>query len=96
MKLKSADSYDLIQDVKFGDYVYVAVLPLIKNSMKLAIKWSGPLIINKFVNNTLIKIKEIHVKKLRVYMAHGAKLRLAKCNGMKDLNPSFFFCQEYH
>ena len=70
--------------------MYEAVLPLITNLRKFAIKWSGPLIIHRFVNNTMIEIKEILVKKPRIYVAHRTKLRLAKRNGMKDLNPSFF------
>ena len=70
--------------------MYAAVLQPIINSRKLAIKWSSPLIINRFVNNQMIKIKEIHVKKPSVYDAHCTKLRLAKPNGLKDLNPSFF------
>ena len=78
------------EDLQVGDYVYEVVLPSIKNSRKLVIKWSGPLIINRFVNNRMIEIKEIRVKKLRVYMAHCTKLSLAKCNGVKDLNPNFF------
>ena len=71
-------------------HVYSVVFPPITNSRKLAIKWSGPLIINRFVNDTMIEIKEICVKKPRVYLAHHTKLWLAKCNGMKDINPSFF------
>ena len=78
------------EDLQVGDYVFGVVLPLITNSRKLAIKWSGPLIINRFANNTMIETKEICVKKPRVYLAHHTKLWLAKCNGMKDLNPSFF------
>ena len=38
------------------------------NSRKLAIKWSGPLIINRFVNNVMIEIKEMCVKNPRVYI----------------------------
>ena len=34
--------------LQVGDYVYAAVLPPITNSRKLAIKWSGPLIVNRF------------------------------------------------
>ena len=64
------------EDLPVGDYVYAAVLPLITNSRKLAIKWSSPLIINRFLNNT-IEIKEICVKKPRVYVAHRTKLKLA-------------------
>ena len=78
------------EDLQVGDYVYGVVLPLITNSRKLAIKWSGPLIINRFVNITMMEIKEIHVKKPRVYVTHSTKLRLVKRNGVKDLNPSFF------
>ena len=90
MLLESADSFDLIQDVKkisrLGDYVDAAVLPLITNTRKLLIKWSGPLIINRFVNNMMIKIKEICVKKPRVYLAHHTKLRFLKYIGVKDFN----------
>ena len=72
------------EDLQVGDYVYAAVLLPITNSRKLAIKWSGPLIINRFMNNTMIVIKEICVKKPRVYVAHCTKLRLAKRNGIKN------------
>ena len=52
MRLESPDSLNHIQDrpeyLQVGDYVYAAVLPPIKNSRKLAIKWSGPLIVNRF------------------------------------------------
>ena len=58
------------EDLQVGDYVYVVVLPPIKNSRKLAIKWSSPLIVNRFMNDTMIEIKEICVRKPRVYMAH--------------------------
>ena len=54
------------EDFQVGDYVSAAVLLPITNLRKLAIKWSGPLIINRFVNNTMIEIKEIHVKKSSV------------------------------
>ena len=74
------------EDLQVGDYVYAAVLLPITNSRKLAIKWSVPLIINRFVNNTMIEIKEVCVKKPRVYVAHRTKLRLAKRNGIKDIN----------
>ena len=47
------------EDLQVGDSVHLAVLPPITNTRKLAIKWSGPLIINIFVNDTMIKIKEI-------------------------------------
>ena len=35
------------EDLQVGDYVYAEVLPLVKNSRKLAIRWSGPLIITE-------------------------------------------------
>ena len=56
------------EDLQVGDYVYAGLLPRIKK-FKEEFKWSGPLIINRFVNNTMIKIKEIHVKKPRVSVA---------------------------
>ena len=34
-------------------------------------------------------LKEIHVKKPRIYLTHRTKLRLAKGNGSKGINPSF-------
>ena len=37
----------------------------------------------------MIEVKEIGVKKLRFYVAHRTKLRLAKQNGSKEINPSF-------
>ena len=77
------------EDLQVGDYVYAAVLPPITNSRKLSIRWSGPLLINKILNDTMIEVKEIGVKKPRIYVAHSTKLRLAKRNGSKDINPSF-------
>ena len=77
------------ENLEIGDYVYAAVLPSTTNSRKLAIKWSGPLIIEQFVNETMIRIREIRVKKPRSYVAHRTKLRLARRNGSKDVNPSF-------
>ena len=44
------------EDLEVGDYVYVGVLPLITNSRKLAIRWSGPLIINKLINDNRIEV----------------------------------------
>ena len=38
----------------------------------------------------MIEVKEIRVKEPRVYIAHLTKLRLAKQNGSKDINPRFF------
>ena len=94
MKLESADSSMLIQDVKKISrleimYIYAAVLPPITNSWKLAIRCSGPLIIVKIINENMIEVQEIQVKKPRIYVAHPTKLRLAKRNGSKDINPSF-------
>ena len=66
------------EDLQVGDYVYAALLTPITKSRKLGIKWSGPLLINRFANNTIIEIKEICIKKPRVYVAHRTKLRLAK------------------
>ena len=62
------------EDLQFGDYVYAAVLPPITNSRKLAIRWSGPLILNRILNENMIEVKEIRVKKPRVYVAHRTKL----------------------
>ena len=75
------------EDLQVGDHVYAVVLPLITNSRKLAIRWSSPLIVNKLIKQTMIEVKEIRVKKPRVYVA--------KQNGSKDLNPSFVN-HEYH
>ena len=69
--------------------MYAAVLPPITNSRKLSIRWSGPLLINRILNDTMIEVKEIRVKKPRLYVAHRTKLRLAKRDGNKDINPSF-------
>ena len=46
--------------------------------------------INKILKETMIEVKEIRVKKPRLYVAHRTKLRLAKRDGIKDINPSFF------
>ena len=77
------------EDLQVGDYVYASVLPPIKNSRKVSIRWSGPLIIRKIINKNMIEVQEIRVKKPRFYVAHCTKLRLAKRNGRKDINPSF-------
>ena len=77
------------EDLQVGDYVYAVVLPPITNSRKLAIRWSGPLIIKKIINENMIAVQEIRVKRPRFYVAHRTKLRLAKQNGSKDLSPSF-------
>ena len=45
------------EDLQVGDYVYAAVLPPITNSRKLSIRWSGPLLINKILNDTMIEVK---------------------------------------
>ena len=37
----------------------------------------------------MIEVQDIQAKKPRVYKAHRTKLRLAKRNGIKDINPSF-------
>ena len=52
------------ENLQVGDYVYAAVLPSTTNSRKLSIRWSGPLL-NKFINDTMIEVKEIGVKKPR-------------------------------
>ena len=78
------------EDLQVGDYVYAAVLPPITNSRKLTIRWSGPLVINRILNETMIEVKEIRVKKPRMFVAHRTKLRWAKRDGIKDINPSFF------
>ena len=41
------------EDIKALDYVYAAVLPTITNSHKLVIKWSGPLTVQRLLNNTI-------------------------------------------
>ena len=78
------------EDLQVGDLVYAAVLPPISNSRKLQLRWSGPLVIKDILNNNMIRVEEIRVKKPRIYVAHRTKLRLAKRQGEKDLNPSFF------
>ena len=79
----------LAQDMQPGDKVYAAVLPPPGNSRKLQIRWSGPLEITEVVNNAMVKIKELHVKNPRIYIAHRLKLRLAKKMGQKDTDPLF-------
>ena len=69
--------------------MYAAVLPTITNSRKLNIRWSGPLIMEELINETMVKVREIRVKKPRLYTAHRTKLRLAKGEGRKEINPSF-------
>ena len=57
------------EDLQVGDYVYAAVLPPITSSKKLSIRWSGPLIIEKLINITMVQVREIRVKKPRLYTA---------------------------
>ena len=71
------------EDLQVGDYVYAAVLPAVTDSRKLSVKWSGPLVIQERINETMFRVKEIRVKSPRVYTAHPTKLRLAKCGGKK-------------
>ena len=78
------------EDLQVGDYVYAAVLPVVTNSRKLSVKWLGPLIIDSIINETMFRVIKIKVKTQRVYTAHRTKLRLAKHEGKKDINPSFF------
>ena len=78
------------EDLQVGDNVYAAVLPPVTSSKKLSIRWSGPLCIEKFINKTMVQVREVRVKKPRLYTAHWTKLRLAKHDGIKDINPSFF------
>ena len=66
------------EDLQVGDYVYAAVLPAVTDSRKLSVKWSGPLVIQEMINETMFRVKEIRVKSPRVYIAHPTKLRLAK------------------
>ena len=70
--------------------MYAAVLPAVTDSRKMSVKWSGPLIIDSIINETMLRVKEIKVKSPRVYTAHRTKLRLAKREGKKDINPNFF------
>ena len=79
----------LAQNMQPGEKVYAAFLPPPGNSCKLQIRWSGPLEITKVVNDAMVKIKELHVKNPRIYIAHRSKLRLAKKMGQKDTDPLF-------
>ena len=79
----------LAQNMQPGDKVYAAVLPPPGNSRKLQIRWSGPLEITEVVNEAMVKIKELHMKNPRIYIAHRSKLRLAKKMGQKDTDPLF-------
>ena len=45
--------------------------------------------ITEVVNDAMVKIKELHVKNPRIYIAHCSKLRLAKKMGQKDTDPLF-------
>ena len=66
------------EDLQVGDLVYAVVLLPISNSRKLQLRWSGPLVIKDILNNNMIRVEEIRVKKPRIYVAHRMKLRLAK------------------
>ena len=46
------------EDLQVGDYVYGAILPPVTSSRKLAIKWSGPLIIVEKLNGQLVIVSE--------------------------------------
>ena len=78
------------ENLQVRDLVYAAVLPPASNSRKLQLRWSGPLLIKDILNEHMIKVEEIRVTKLRIYVVHWTQLRLAKRHGEKDLNPCFF------
>jgi len=43
----------------------------------------------EFVNNAILKIREINLKNPRTFLAHRSKLRIAKKFGVKDIDPLF-------
>ena len=57
--------------------MYAAVLPAVTDSRKLSVKWSGPLVIDSIINETMFGVREFKVKSPRVYTVHRTKLRLA-------------------
>jgi len=77
------------EKIEVGDKVYAAVLPPMGNTRKLQLQWSGPLLVTKIINPAMLEITEIHGKKPRAYLAHRSKLRLARRNGEKDIDPTF-------
>ena len=59
----------LAQDFQPGNKVFAAVLLPPGNTRKLQIEWSGPLVVMGVVNEAMIKIQELDVKKPRKYIA---------------------------
>ena len=83
-------SYEKPRDeVCVGDRVYCAALPPQGNCRKLQLQWTGPVIVTKIINNSMIEVKEYEVKNPRTYVTHRSKIRLAKKMGQKDVNPLF-------
>ena len=54
---------------------------------KLQLRWSGPVFVERIINNAMLELKEYDVKNPRTYVAHRSKIRLAKKMGQKDVDP---------
>jgi len=78
-----------LDDVQVGDRVYCAALPPQGNTRKLQLKWSGPVLVQRIINDAMLELKEYDVRNTRTYVAHRSKVGLAKKLGQKDLDPLF-------
>jgi len=78
-----------VDDIEVGDKVYCAALPPQGNTRKLQLKWSGPVLVQRIINNAMLELREYGVRNPRTYAAHRSKVRLAKKMGQKDLDPLF-------
>ena len=78
-----------LDDIQLGDRVYCAALPPQGNTRKLQLSWSGPVLVQKIINDAMLELKEYDVRNPRTYIAHRSKVRLAKKLGQKDLDPLF-------
>ena len=83
-------SYEgLVEDIQVGDRVYCAALPPQGNTRKLQLRWSGPVLVQKIINDAMLELREYDVRNPRTYVAHRSKVRVAKKFGQKDLDPLF-------
>ena len=70
-------------DIQVGDRVYCAALPPQGKTRKLQLKWSGPVLVERIINNAMLQLKEYDVRNPRTYVAHRSKVRLAKKLGRR-------------
>ena len=78
-----------VEDIQVGDRVYCAALPPQGNTRKLQLRWSGPVLVQRIINDAMIELREYDVRNPRTYLAHRSKVGVAKRFGEKDLDPLF-------